>query len=349
MIALLNDKSVEVRRSAMLALGRLGRPSPEVVSALEKFENDPDKLTSTYADLALALVGKPRKGAVTRLFAILDLDHETAAKAAAQLLGETGRIKPELVIPGLVEKLSSDKKSTVKYALAAFRFMREHGASALPELEAVYKKGDRQTRLAVLSAIATMDKSGEHALPILKEAVRDKDSSIRREALMGFLRYKSRHKEFTDELLLALKDDDINNKMLAMGIVRGLNPKPPEALPVLISLTEDPSARVRSLVMHVISAQKAPFSITKKAFERGLKDKEAQVRRATASALMRVGFTQEETVAPVLVKALDTETDPKVKRAIITALKVLQRQSNQNDGHASKVNGKKDGVPKSHN
>ncbi len=333
----------------MLALGRLGKPSPQVVSALERFENDPDKLTSTYAGLALALVGKPRKSAVPQLLSILDLDHEAAAKAAAQLLGETGRIKPDVVIPGLVEKLTSDKKSTVNYALAAFRFMREHGASALPQLEAVYEKGDRQTRVAVLDAIATMDKSGEHALPILKEAIRDKDSTIRREALMGFLRYKSRHKEFTGELLMALKDDDINNKTLAMGIVRGLNPKPPEALPVLISLTEDPNPRVRSLVMHVISAQKAPFTATIKAFERGLKDKEPQVRQATASALMRVGLTQEEMVAPVLLKALDTETDPKVKRAIITALKVLQREGNQNDGHASKVNSKKDGAPKTRN
>lgn len=341
----LKDENVEVRRAALLALGRHGRESPEITAALQKFTEDEDQLSRTYAGLALALTGGPKKSSILVLTKALELENEVAGKAAARLLGEIGREFPDDVLPGVLETLAHEQSSTVAHSLRVLRYMREQAASALPKLEAIYDKGDTKTRMAVLNALETVDAEGDHAMPILKKALSDKRATLRREALMGILRYKKKQDLYLKELLASLKDTDGNNKLLTLGILRGMNSKSPEAVPALIAATKDENTRVRSFAVSVLAAYTPPLDEILPVLEQCLKDKEPVVRRVTSTALARLGLHQSDAVAPVLMKALDAESNPNVKRSIMTALKVLQRKGEPSNAGASDILEEREAAP----
>jgi HEAT repeat protein len=143
------------------------------------------------------------------------------------------------------------------------------------------------------------------------------------------LRYKSRADLFIDGLLGALNDPDIENRMLAVRIVRGLGQEPDKVVPELVRLCEDPDLRVRSAAISAIGSFKNVPPSGVEAIEKSLSDADFRVRVAAATALGRIGILDREKALAALQNALNKETNEGAKREILSALNVMRRSTSQ--------------------
>ena len=84
----LSDDKIEVRRSSIQSLGRLGKGAHNVEEALQKFLDDPDTLTKLNATIALASVGKADDTVIPTLLTAIGNKDEGTAKAAGRVLSD---------------------------------------------------------------------------------------------------------------------------------------------------------------------------------------------------------------------------------------------------------------------
>jgi HEAT repeat protein len=138
------------------------------------------------------------------------------------------------------------------------------------------------------------------------------------------MRYRLKAGEvFTDALVEALDDPNLENKLMTLGIIRGLADKARKASPKVIAMSLDPDVKIRIQAVGALSA----FPVSVDVFEaigRSLKDPEKQVRLAAAGALRRVGPADPMKTAELLRAALDVERDDTARRALSSALESVQ-------------------------
>ena len=99
--------------------------------------------------------------------------------------------------------------------------------------------------MEILDTLAAIDSEGDQALPLLVKALKAPEPMVRKEALMGVMRYRSKADLFLEPLTESMKEGDLENRLLAIGIVRGLGQQGLKSMPTLEALTEDPNVRIR--------------------------------------------------------------------------------------------------------
>jgi len=318
----LQDDSAEVRVTALLSLGKLGKNKSGVEEALRKFSNDPDPLTQLNSLVALAMLGKVDDSQLPELAKALANKEEATAKAAVRVLSDIGLKEPGKVLTAVGEVLAANDSSGAGNALRVLRNMKGAAAPALPQIVEFYDRAGDQTRREIVDAVLRIDQRGDHALVVLAKAVKAApDASDRREALEGLLRFRSTADRLLDPAMGAFKDEDPVNRFLAVRIVRGLGQDGVRALPDLIALTKDPDVRVRTPAITAIAAFRPSPPEVFDALERSLKDKDFRVRLATATALKQLEKDHPEKVANLLKQAVDVETHDPTRRAMASMLK----------------------------
>ncbi len=323
----LKDDKVEVRRATILALGRLGKGNFKVEEALRKLLEDPDSLSRVNATVALASIGKADESVIPTLLQALRSKEKPSARLAGKVLGRMGKKSPEKVLPGLLEALDKNQEPVTGYAVQILSSMKTSAVPALPKITALYDNADPETRLDIVDAVTSIDKSGDYAIPVLLKALKADDPLDRNDALLGLLRYRAKSDLYLDHLIGALKDEDAKNRLLAARLIRGLGNKAEKAVPTLITLTRDPDFGVRLSAIHAFGSFKPPPKEILPALESCLQDKNVRIRTAAATALGQLDNTYPEEAAEILEKALKTEKEPHAKARIEATLKRIKRSS----------------------
>jgi HEAT repeat protein len=317
---LFSDDDVEVRRAALLSLGNLGKDKPQVEEAIRKFKDDQDSTTKLNALVALALLGKVEEAGIPALLTALGSNNEDTAKAASKILSNVAKEKPQQVLPGLIDLLRKKEAHAAVNALRVLRSMRTQASEALPAVAALYPELSSRDRIEVVKAVPGMDTDGVYAIPLLVQALSAAQPNERQEALLGLHRYRQKADQFIDPLIAALQDNNQENRLLVMGIVRGLGEKGSKALPAMIALTKDPDPQVRNAAVGAVGSFRPPNSETIEAVSRMLKDSDLRVRINSIAALRQMGMSAPDQIAPVLEAALEKEKNEGASRAIRSAL-----------------------------
>lgn len=324
LIDLLNDPDASPRRAAILALGRVGEGDQSVEKLIKKYVSDSDKQTHVNATIAMALMGKWNDDDIPILAEALGAENESTAKGASKALSMIGEQKPEKVIPVLVETLDSKTPGAAVHALPALKKLKKHAGSALPKIIAMYEKSDEDTKSDILDTVSAIDESGDFAVPICLKALKASNPLDRREALIALMRFRSKAHAFFDSLVEELKDKDVENRLLALGLIRGLGPDLSKAAPEIIKLLADSDMRIKNSAISTLGSIKSPSPEIIEALQNALNDRDYRTRIAAVNALRVVGKSDPSRIKPLLEKALNSESYDPVKRLITAALEEFQ-------------------------
>ncbi len=322
----LQDDRIEVRRVAVLSLSRLGKGLASVEEALRQANEDSDQGLKTNALVALAIMGKSDDKSLPVLMKALGSENEPTALSAGLALTNIGRESPEKVVPSLAEALNSKEELLARNALKILGRMKGNAKQVLPEVAQKYGKVDPKNRLPVLQAVFEMDASGEYALPVCVKALEDPDPAIRKEALVGALRYRARLVSFKKQFIESLKDSEEENRLLAIAIVKGLGNKAIDAIPSLIALANEGTPRVRISALSCLGVFSPPSGEVIRLLEAALKDRDEKIRMAALNSFRTFGQKDPTAIIPILEEALKVEQEQRTKRSIVAVLDSLKKQ-----------------------
>jgi HEAT repeat protein len=213
--------------------------------------------------------------------------------------------------------------------------MKAQATSALPTIVRLYDSADPSGRSDVLEAVTAIDATGEHALPILLKAVQDPEVKDRRDALIGLMRFRSRVDAIIGPVTEVLKDSEPENRLLAVGIIRGLGQQGLSALPSLIAASRDPDPRVRSAALNALVSYRPLPQEVFDALENSLKDGDSRIRSAAVNSLRTVGQDYPERTTTMLKAALEAEKNGASKKLIESVLQSVVKGKDAKPGDQS--------------
>jgi HEAT repeat protein len=314
------DPDLNVRRSAVRALGQLGRNLPEDQLATAKVLldrlNDPDKNLRREALRALRLLDVKRVGEVTLPYMIeaLKSPDEERRDAAETYLSQAG-VK---ALPYLTPLLA-DPAASVEARVAAAEVVAEQdqeGRATVPALLKMAQDGKRQVRLAGLRALAAVQPQAGPAVPVLVAALDDADPEVRAAAGNVLARMGAEAKEAVPQIVERLRRPAAEARTAAATLLGRLGPVARPAAPALLAvLKEDRDAEVRAAAAAALSRVQAERAQVQPAYRVALKDMAPAVRRQAAAGLAQLGG---EAVADLLGAA--TDVDAEVRRTVLGAL-----------------------------
>ena len=304
LIDALGDREVQVRATAVSALGSLG--DPRAVEALARaLRTDTDARVREMAAHALGEIEDPR--AVPALAAAVREDREAAVRnKAAWALGEIedgagvealtaalrdanvdvrrtavwalGEIEDPRAVPALAPLLGSEDVETRKQA--AWALGEIESAQAVEPLAAALKDENPSVREMVVWALGEIE--DVRALPALTGALRDPEVGVRRKAVWALGELDGLEKA-PQGLIDALKDADRQVRKTAAWAVGEI--EDPAAVPGLVVLTRDQDTDVRRTAAHALSEIRGPAAL--EALIAMLKDEDPEMRKMAAQALGR--------------------------------------------------------------
>jgi len=320
LIRALEDQNSFVRRSAALALGRIGPPARAAVPALVRGCRDKEEIVRGAAARALGEIGLPAESAVSALMERLKDESTSVRNRAANSLSKMGavavptlmeaindeqalirryavntlgRIGPEAVraVPALVEALKSDDALLANYAAYA---LGKIGAAAVPGLTKAMKEIGPGVRGLAATAFEKMGKEARTALPALIQALKDSNPRVRRYAAKALGGIGSEAQAAIPTLMKALTDDNGPVRGAAARALAEIGPAP---LPMLRDALKDKHPLIRRVAV-VALAQTGPEAIGP--LRDGLADENSLVRRAAAAGLLRMGTPAVSTLVAAL-------------------------------------------------
>lgn len=324
LLALAKDTDVDVRRATIVSLGMLGQGSEPAEKAVTQYLNDPDPATRMDAVVAAAAMGKRDESVIPMLVEALGSKEEATAKAARQALTEMGVERAEQVVPALVGTLDKKGDPRAVNAIRVLAGMRSAAAHTAPEIAQAYDKVAPDQRHFVVDALLAVDTSGEQAIPILKKSLEADDSLDRKEALLGLMRFRANIPAILPSIIKAFNDEDEENRVLAVSIVRGLGDKAKDALPDLIPMTKGQELQIRKAAVGAIGNMHPDSAEAITALEQTLADQDVGLRLVTVFAFKRIlNVAPAETrdrVRNILQASLQRETDKNLKQTLRGAL-----------------------------
>lgn len=176
LVALLQDPSPDVRRTAALSLGKIGHSAGTqgVVRAL----SDSDPLVRQFSAWALGQIGEGLStDAAIAVASALSDDHPAVKKAAAKALGNIGIREP--MVPLLIEGLTVGEVHSRRAVVDALMHLEGKGAYSV--LVGAVDDPDPQVRQGAIAALGEL--GDRQALPkFRKHLLRDPSVGVRTEA-----------------------------------------------------------------------------------------------------------------------------------------------------------------------
>lgn len=312
----LKDENVDVRRTAIVALGKVGRGSTEVEESLRELLADPDPVTSFRAALAMAHAGSADENSIPLLVAGLEAKDDADARAASAALSLVARQFPDAVANALGEALIKNREPLLSNVIKLIRANKNQHEVFLSNLTTTYDKVPSRVGVLVLATVADIDGTGLRAVPLLKKALKGRDPALRREALKKTTRFPAELDAFKPALLEALNDTIPENRALAVEVSKAFLRGMPEAATKFIALSNDPEPLVRAQALSALGLLDNGPKRVIPVLEENVSHEDVHVRAAALDALGRLAVTHAPAVTPILERALKSEKDTKNKRII---------------------------------
>jgi HEAT repeat protein len=276
----LKNEDAKVRGYAAFALGRIGKPAEPVADALIENAFDEDPLVRRATLRALRAIDPPLEKTMPVVIRILEEGDMALIIPALKSLAEQGKD----AVPRLRKALEHEEAQY--WACVVLTDIGPDAASAAGDIAKVLKAKDPDTRLQALLALGSIGEPAKDVAPaILEVADGDEYPHVRYAAVYALGGIGT--DDAADEKLKGwIKSDDEFLRVVSAWAVGRNNPDDQE----------------------IVGEAVATFV---KAFESDSVD----VRRAAARAMVEFDVDRE-TVAPLLVKALQDEDDTVVANAI---------------------------------
>lgn len=324
--ALLLDPDSGLQEESAAALAQMGKPAIPVLAAALKTDDrpmllqvasgvgNPWAMAAGWRDpgvqrrQAIAALGKIGPDAIDVLLVALEDRYADVREQAASVLGSLG-FRDRRIVQPLADRLADPDDSVRAQASWALNVLRPDARLLLPAL----KKAVKDDNVAIrLQTVDFLGKAGTAAVPLLLDALRDKDPKVQRQAV-GALRVL----DVDDETMLRavtplLKDDDATVRQYAVGVLHRCGPG---AVPLLMTALKDNNESVRQQVVLALQSVGADEKLLRPALLEALKDGDPFVRAGTLGALTRFG----PSAIPQLSEALK-DRSPLVRKVAATAL-----------------------------
>lgn len=288
------DMDPYLRRSAIYALGCLGKKSRETYQAIEAALNDTEAIVRQNAAWAVGQYGLEALPLLRK--ALRDQDSLVKRDAASSMLlmNDADKVHEYLadLLP-LCRDVNSEVRRAVLNVLVRIVEPKDKDVAIAPLLVTLE---DRDIEIRRNSALALSNIGGEETakgLTVLLEAIQNGDEELRRQAVLAIRNIGPAAAPALNDLVRLLDDSDQTVREHAALAIGGLKEKGEPAIPVLLKKLRNP-AEPRSL------------------------------RIECAMALSRIGpVAGAANVAPELVSLMaDVQHDIKVRERVMWALRV---------------------------
>jgi HEAT repeat protein len=277
LVSLLKHKDPDIRCEAASELGRRSSEIRKVTAALIDALSDADKNVRSAAVMSLACMGPPATDALLRAL--------------------------------------NDPAADVRWsAVRALKFRRESGSWApvdalLPALTRTLKDKDDLVRCASVEALGQL---GKAATPLLIDALKSNDASMRLAAARAFSETESVRRSAIRPLVDALEDQNEEVRLFAAKALARIGPKAAEAVPALVELLRhqpEPGVDQYDDLFPVIEVALSRMGAAAVPGLVGcLRDRNVAVRLCAADALGRIGPVAEAAVPHLVSRLRDRES-----------------------------------------
>jgi HEAT repeat protein len=334
--ALAEDESPQVRRSAAYAVGGFGAGSETAREALYTALADKSSGVRQNAAWALGQLDKAEgRQTVVRLCQVLSDDDAMVRRDAAGAIGEIGRLRDPsgrpAASPGvrpLIERLRSDRDVTVrKVALDSLvNVITPEDRPVAAELRTFLNSPDPEIARGAAFALGNIGGTeAAAALPVLRKALREPDTSVRVQASAAVVNLGEEALPALFDLIGALDDKEPEVRRCAALALGGIGPKAQAAIPALARhlRPEETNAEVRKFAAEALAQMGEAIEPAVPALLRAIReDKVPPVRQRSAFALLQVRDLEASKAVDTLAAVLE-ETDDEGAMVRYDAARVL--------------------------
>jgi HEAT repeat protein len=341
----LADANNDVRVQAFYALQNMGEnPRAGFLKALASKD---DNIRINTAGLMLQVNFEPNS-AVPVLVEALKHQKDAARIIAALALAQSGREAGKL-LPFFKEHLKGDTASRI-YALRGLAFLNQQAAPAvaevidalkdtdstvrheavvalrsipsnsdaiLPALTRVFKEDKGQIRFTIVQMIPRF---GPKGMPLLLEAIKDSDASIRQQAVWAMQSTGGDLSQYHEAILALVKDKDANVRSIVINILGRTGEK---GVMQLGDMLKDPSEQVRWQAAQALQQLGKGAIKALPALAEALHDKNQNVRNHAVYALAQIG----EEGAKVLTKTFSESKDAQLRNQLLQTMLYTQARA----------------------
>ena len=239
----LQDDSPAVRRGSAEALGHLQPFPAAAVGSLIAALDDPDATVRAGAAKALAAAGSDGKPAVPPLLQALTDPNNDVRRMAIRALGGIGA-EAHPAVPKLLAQIGVATAEFPQETIEALGAIGPPAREALPALQEILDDDAAEIRAASLRAVAQIEESPDKLIPMLCHALDDADPSVRHVAAKQLGQLGADAAPAVPTLLRLLQREE--DTATAAEALRQVDTAPPEAVPLLIEMLQNPELDRRS-------------------------------------------------------------------------------------------------------
>jgi HEAT repeat protein len=309
----IKDGDAQVRQQAVWGMQNTGGDLSAYHAEVSALVKDTD--ANVRVGLVQVLSRTGEKGVLLLGDMLKDPNEQVRWQAAAALQNAGKRAAK--VLPALTEAVN-DKNANVRWQAAfALAQLGEEGSKALFKAYSDSKEPD--VRIQIIQAQFNSP-ARNHTLPLLRQALKDRDSGVRRFAVQ-MVPSLGATKEAIEVLTEAMKEKELDVRVAAAYSLQNLGPK---SLPILEQeLGSAKEAELRQAILNGLINQNSRSKTLVAPLTACLKDGQAPVRWMAAHVLGNIGPDARDAV-PALESLLE-DRDTTVRQNVQNALKRIRQ------------------------
>jgi HEAT repeat protein len=318
--ALLHDREESVRQAAAESIAQVGvvNDTTTLVAGLKSTDN----LVRARTAEVLGTIGPAVQDAAGALAKAIDDKNDRVRAKAVEAIGKMGAAVADVAVPKLVRALHDPDNWVRALAAEALGQIGEPAEEAVPALVASLKHVNPLVRGNAAEALGKMGSAAAKAQSALEKAARDKDGGVRSRAIAALGAIGQPSKPAWQVIQDGLQDADPLVRAAAVQAV-GEWGKGEEVVARLLPLLEDANDQVKVAVIGVLPKLAGPApAIIAGLCRRLQEDDSADVQRAAALALGKLGPAAREAGAALLHAALTAESE--VREQAMRAIAIIQ-------------------------
>jgi HEAT repeat protein len=294
LVSALQVSDEHVRLNSAIALGKIGAPAVDRVVKLLKNTSPSDRY---YAIWTLGWIGPAAKSATPMVIqSLADKDNGVRRKAAYTL----GRIAPDAktAIPPLIQAFADSNEDVRK---AAAESLAKFGAESAPALLDALHNESLTLRIEAIRALGSLGSEAKSAIPQLNALFQKGEGKLAFEASDALGKIG---KPAVPALADALKSDRPEVRSRAIQVLGKVGA---DAVPVLVDALADKQADVRVNAASALTPLRMSDKMVVLALAHAVHDTDARVRQQSLRALQMLG-SGAKLASPKLVEALKSES-----------------------------------------
>ena len=295
----LKNESADVRRQTLVSLQNLGDLGATAVPAILEALEDPDVSVRRQAIYAANNYRNSADKFGPAMMKLAKDENNTIRQAVMQVIWQQGAKAIPIAIQGLKDTDANVRQQAV-FALQNIRGgnMKEH----LEVIAPLMKDPNDQIRMSIAGMLGNVQ--DESVVPLLVEAIKDKNQSVVYNALYSIQRLGARASKATPALAELLESKDANARNIAMSALMNIGGDGPELVTKVYKSTKNSQAKgemLRTMVFNGGRREKALPLI-----EEAMQDKDQPLRMAAVQCLQNLAH-QSQPAYDALVKAMNDE------------------------------------------